>query len=128
MGIRMFSYGVTATGPEGFRVNATHSEYGTHLIGSFHSLGEAKAFAEKMRNVDAGASHGAADYRIENLIRRNHELCALAAAERTKSQEHRASYIAIRERLLETVRACRPWCCVSSAPSPEARSAAPGGC
>lgn len=62
-----FRYDVTATGPTGFQVSASHPVYGKHLIGNFPSLLAAETFAEEMRNVDAGLSHGAAEYRFEAL-------------------------------------------------------------
>jgi len=54
----MFTYDVTATGPMGFQVSlARPYPHGTSLMGDFCSLQEAEAFAEKMREIDAGRSH-----------------------------------------------------------------------
>lgn len=83
----MFSYDVTATGPNGFQVRATHPVHGTHLIENFYSSQAAETFADDMREMDAGPSHSAADYRIEVLIRRNHELIAAAAKGRSDISE-----------------------------------------
>ena len=83
----MFSYEVTATGPQGFQVSVTHPVYGTHLIGNFCSLQMAETFADDMRETDLGPSHRTADYRIETLIRRNHELIAAAAKPRSDIRE-----------------------------------------
>ena len=84
MAAGMFTYDVTATGAECFEVTASHPVLGTHLIGAFESLAAAEAFAEKMRTVDAGVSHGAADHTVELLVRRNHELLAAAAKVRSE--------------------------------------------
>ena len=65
-----FDYNVTATGPAGFQVSASHPGYGEHLVGNFRSLAAAERFAEGMRGVDTGPSHGAVDYETEPLVRR----------------------------------------------------------
>jgi hypothetical protein len=75
----IFSYGVTATGPNGFQVSVTHPVHGAHLIGNFQSLLAAEMFADSMRKIDAAPSHSGAGYRIEAMIRRNHELIAAAS-------------------------------------------------
>lgn len=55
---RMFTYDVTATGPMGFQVSlARPYPHDTRLIGDFCSLQEAEAFANKMREIDAGPSY-----------------------------------------------------------------------
>ena len=56
----MFTYDVTATGPKGFQVSVTGpAPRGTSLIGDFGSLQEAEAFADQMREIDAGRSYSA---------------------------------------------------------------------
>ena len=84
MAAGLFSYDLTATGPESFQVSVVDPVHGTHLIGNFRSLGAAETFADDMRRIDASPSHGAAGYRIEPLIRQNH--CLLAAAAKARSQ------------------------------------------
>jgi hypothetical protein len=55
---RMFTYDVTVTGPMGFQVSlARPYPHDTSLIGDFCSLQEAEAFADKMREIDAGPSY-----------------------------------------------------------------------
>ena len=84
-----FNYDVTGTEPTGFRVCATHPVHGTHLIGNFGSLQAAETFADDMREIDAGPSHGTADYRLELLVRRNHNLLAAGSKARSEIRETR---------------------------------------
>jgi hypothetical protein len=43
----------------GFQVSATGPDHEAILIGDFSTLAEAEAFAESMRQIDAGRSYGA---------------------------------------------------------------------
>lgn len=55
------TYDVTPTGPMGFQVTATPLPGAVpHVVGNFASLVEAEAFADTMRQLDAGQSHDAA--------------------------------------------------------------------
>ena len=83
---RMISYNVTVTGPLGFQVSVLGPyPRDARLIGDFGSLQEAEAFADRMREIDAGRSHVAPvpqhsprlrwemdDPRTYDLIDRNH--------------------------------------------------------
>jgi hypothetical protein len=48
---------VTRGGPLGFQVNATGLDHEARLIGDFSTLAEAEAFADSMRQIDAGRSY-----------------------------------------------------------------------
>ena len=48
---------VTPGGPLGFQVNATGLDHEARLIGDFSTLAEAEAFADLMRQIDAGRSY-----------------------------------------------------------------------
>lgn len=48
---------ITSGGPLGFQVSATEPDHETRLIGDFSSLAEAEAFADSMRQIDAGRSY-----------------------------------------------------------------------
>jgi hypothetical protein len=48
---------VTPGGPLGFQVNATGPDYEVRLVGNFSTLAEAEAFADSMRQIDAGRSY-----------------------------------------------------------------------
>jgi hypothetical protein len=50
-------YVVTPGGPLGFQVNATGPDYEVRLVGNFSTLAEAEAFADSMRQIDAGRSY-----------------------------------------------------------------------
>ena len=94
---RMITYNVTVTGPLGFQV----SVFGPYLrdgrlIGDFGSLQEADAFADRMREIDAGRSYVASvpehsprlrwevdDPRTDDLIDRNYVLIAAATKARS---------------------------------------------
>jgi hypothetical protein len=93
---RMITYDVTATGPLGFQVSVLGSHpRDARLIGDFGSLQEAEAFADRMREIDAGASQVAPvpqhsprlrwemDPRTDDLIDRNHVLIAAATKARS---------------------------------------------
>lgn len=54
------TYDVTAAGPKGFQVRAARAGGAPYVVGDFASLGEAEAFADVMRQLDAGQSHDAA--------------------------------------------------------------------
>jgi hypothetical protein len=54
----MITYNVTITGPLGFQVSALGPySIDALLISDFGSLQEAKAFADRMREIDAGRSY-----------------------------------------------------------------------
>jgi hypothetical protein len=94
---RMITYNVTVTGPLGFQV----SVLGPHppdarLISDFGSLREAEAFADRMREIDAGRSYVTPvpqvgqrlrletdDPATDDLIDRNHVLIAAATKARS---------------------------------------------
>ena len=48
---------ITPDGPLGFQVSATDPDHEMRLIGHFSTLAEAEAFADSMRQIDAGRSH-----------------------------------------------------------------------
>jgi hypothetical protein len=48
---------ITPDGPLGFQVSATGPDHETRLIGDFSTLAEAEAFADSMRQIDAGRSY-----------------------------------------------------------------------
>jgi hypothetical protein len=48
---------VTPGGPLGFQVKATGLDHEARLIGDFSTLAEAEAFADLMRQIDAGRSY-----------------------------------------------------------------------
>ena len=50
---RMVSYEVT-TGPKGYQVVAINPEWQDVVVGNFCSFQAAEAFAERMREIDAG--------------------------------------------------------------------------
>ena len=87
---------MTVTGPLGFQVSVLGSyPRDVRLIGDFGSLQEAEAFADRMREIDAGRSYVAPvpehspdswemdAPRIDDLIDRNHLLIAAATKART---------------------------------------------
>ena len=51
---RMVTYVVTAAGPKGYQVTAISPEWPGVVVGDFCSLQAAEAFAESMREIDAG--------------------------------------------------------------------------
>jgi hypothetical protein len=54
----MITYDVTVTGPLGFQVSVVGPRLrGARLIDDFGSLREAEAFADRMREIDAGRSY-----------------------------------------------------------------------
>jgi hypothetical protein len=78
---------VTVTGPLGFQVSVVGPYlHDARLIGDFGSLQEAEAFADRMREIDAGPSHVSPmpqhremdDPRSDDLIDHNHVLIAAA--------------------------------------------------
>jgi hypothetical protein len=92
----MITYNVTITGPLGFQVSAL-GPYSSDalLISDFGSLQEAKAFADRMREMDAGSSYVTPvehsprlrreidDSTTDDLIDRNHVLIAAATKARS---------------------------------------------
>ena len=54
------TYHVTLTGPKGFQVSMSCDGAVARIVGDFASLVEAEAFADMMRQLDAGQSHDAA--------------------------------------------------------------------
>jgi hypothetical protein len=55
---RVITYDVTVTGPLGFQVSVLGLYlHDARLMGDFGSLQEAEAFADRMREIDAGPSH-----------------------------------------------------------------------
>jgi hypothetical protein len=50
------AYVVTPGGPLGFQINVTGSDHEMRLLGDFGTLAEAEAFADSMREIDAGRS------------------------------------------------------------------------
>ena len=94
---RMITYDVTVTGPLGFQVSVLGPYLrDARLIGDFGSLQEAEAFADRMREIDAGRSYVAPmpehsprlrwemdDPRTDDLIDRNHVLIAAATKARS---------------------------------------------
>ena len=54
---RGMPYVVTPGGPLGFQVSATGPDHEARLIGNFSTLAEAEAFADSMRQIDAGRSY-----------------------------------------------------------------------
>jgi hypothetical protein len=94
---RMISYNVTVTGPLGFQVSVLCAyPPDARPIGDFGSLQEADAFADRMREIDAGRSHVAPvpqhsprlrweidAPRTDDLIDRNQVLIAAATKARS---------------------------------------------
>jgi hypothetical protein len=94
---RMITYDVTVTGPLGFQVSALGPYLSDALlIGDFGSLQEAEAFADRMREIDAGRSYVTPvpehsprlrwemdDPTTDDLIDRNHALIAAATKARS---------------------------------------------
>jgi hypothetical protein len=93
----MITYNVTITGPLGFQVSAL-GPYSSDalLISDFGSLQEAKAFADRMREIDAGRSYVTPvpehsprlrwetdDSTTDDLIDRNHVLIVAATKARS---------------------------------------------
>jgi hypothetical protein len=93
----MITYDVTVTGPLGFQVSVLGPYLrDARLMGDFGSLQEAEAFADRMREIDAGRSYVAPvpqhssrlrwemdDPRTDDLIDRNHVLIAAATKARS---------------------------------------------
>jgi hypothetical protein len=50
-------YVVTPGGTLGFQVSATGPDHAQALVGDFSTLAEAEAFADSMRQIDAGRSY-----------------------------------------------------------------------
>jgi hypothetical protein len=48
---------VVPGGPLGFQVSVIDSDGGRRLVGDFSTHGEAEAFAQSMRQIDAGRSY-----------------------------------------------------------------------
>ena len=96
----MITYNVTVTGPLGFQVSVLGPYPSTaRLIGDFGSSQEAEAFADWMREIDAGRSYIAPvpsmvhdsdvemdDSRTDDLIDRNHVLIAAATKARSDAR------------------------------------------
>ena len=94
---RMITYNVTVTGSLGFQVSVLGPYLrGARLIDDFGSLQEAEAFADRMREIDAGRSYVTPvpehslrlrwemdDPRTDDLIDRNHVLIAAATKARS---------------------------------------------
>ena len=54
----MITYNVTVTGPLGLQVSVVGPyPHAARVIGDFSSLQEAEAFADRMREIDAGRSY-----------------------------------------------------------------------
>lgn len=94
----MFTYSVTPTGPTGFQVSVTGPHpLGTNLIADFAAVADAEAFADRMREIDAGRTDimpaslrpGAltGDHLIDDLIRRSRDLRAAAARACSEAME-----------------------------------------
>ena len=93
----MITYDVTVTGPLGFQVSVLGPyPRDARLISDFGSLQEAEAFADQMREIDAGRSYVTPvpqhsprlrwemnDPRTDDLIDRNHVLIEAATKARS---------------------------------------------
>jgi hypothetical protein len=51
------SYMITPDASSGFQVSATHPDHEMRLIAHFSTLAEAEAFADSMRQIDAGRTY-----------------------------------------------------------------------